>query len=177
MITEENYKKLSSIKFLGLDVDGILTDGKVFWIEGTGWTRNFCVKDGYGIYMMRDIGVEVAFISAGNSESVRQRAANLRIQHTYLGSHEKLQHYDTICKKFSLKAEEFAYMGDDIFDMPVLEKAGFSATVPGAVREVRKIVDYVTIKESGNGAVREITDYIRYAKKGLSYAELQNICS
>lgn len=147
-----------------LDVDGVMTDGRIWWIEGTGWTRAFSVKDGYGLKLLMESGVEVAVISGGDSKSVRERAAFLGIKHVYLGDKNKIVALNKIMQDTGHKHEEIAFVGDDLFDMPVLEVVGFSATVPDAVVEVKGIVHYITHEAGGFGAVREIADLIRKCK-------------
>ncbi|HRK01742.1 MAG TPA: HAD hydrolase family protein [Oligoflexia bacterium] len=156
-------KRLKKIKLLALDIDGVMTDGRVFWVEGTGWTRQFSVKDGYGIKLIMKAGIDVAIISGGDSKSVRERANWLGIKHVYLGDENKIIAFDKIKKDTGLSSDQIAFVGDDLFDIPVLERVGFSATVPHAVPEVCAIVDYITRDIGGYGAVREICDLIRHA--------------
>lgn len=156
-------EKLSKIRMLILDVDGVLTDGRIWWIEGTGWTRAFSVKDGYGMKLLMKAGIDLAIISGGDSKSVRERAQFLGIKHVYLGDENKLIALEKIMRDTGFKYEQLAFVGDDLFDIPVLEVVGFSATVPHAVYEVKKAVHYVTKEPGGSGGVREICDLIRKA--------------
>jgi 3-deoxy-D-manno-octulosonate 8-phosphate phosphatase (KDO 8-P phosphatase) len=149
-----------------LDVDGVLTDGRIWWIEGTGWTRSFSVKDGYGLKLLMRAGVEIAVISGGDSKSVRERAQFLGIKHVYLGDENKLTALGKIMASTGFTHEQMAFVGDDLFDIPVLEVVGFSATVPHAVPEVKDVVDYITQEPGGFGAVREVADLIRKAVNG-----------
>ncbi len=160
-ISKEMRERIKKLKMLILDVDGVMTDGRVFWIEGTGWTRMFSVKDGHGLKLLMKAGVDVGVISGGDSKSVRERAQFLGIKHIYLGDENKLVALEKIMSDTGLAAEQIAFVGDDLFDMPVLEKVGFSATVPHAVIEVQELVDYITVESGGFGAVREIADLIR----------------
>lgn len=155
---------VSKLEILILDVDGILTDGTVWWVEGTGWTRAFNVRDGHGLKLLRNIGMDIAFVSGGDSKSVRERAKFLNIKHVYLGDENKIVALEKILKDTGLKPEQCAYMGDDLFDIPVLERVGFSATVPNAVPEVKEIVHYITHEVGGLGAAREVCDLIRRVK-------------
>ena len=160
LATPAGKKKLSRIKLLLLDVDGVMTDGKVFWINGSGWTRTFCVKDGYGIRTLMKAGVEVGMITGGNAQDARERAKLLGIERAYYGSEDKLTIYDQILKETGLKDEDVAFMGDELFDIPVLKRVGFAATVSDAPKEVKKEVDYITKTLGGSGAVREVIDQI-----------------
>lgn len=160
----KQLKLCEQIKFLALDVDGVLTDGRVWWVEGTGWTRSFCIQDGYGIKLLQKAGIEVAFISGGDSKPLRERAEWLGVKHTYLGNEEKTGAWDEIIKKTGLKDHQIAYVGDELFDIPLLKRAGFAACPPHSVDEVKQVVHYVTKKDGGFGAVREVIDLIRVAQ-------------
>jgi len=152
--------RLRAIRLFILDVDGVLTDSRIQWIKGQGWTRKFSVRDGYGLKRLKNVGIEVAIITAGDSEDVIERAKSLSIVHVYSGSEDKLVYYEELKTKLGLEDKQIAYIGDDLFDIPVLERVGFSATVPGAVPEVKAMVDYITAVEGGFGATREISDAI-----------------
>ncbi len=160
----EYQERLRKIGILILDVDGVLTDGTVFWLEGHGWTRNFNVKDGYGLKLLMAGGVQVAIISGGDSKDVRMRMQHLKIQHVFLGDENKLIALDKIKQATGLEYEQMAFMGDELFDIPVIERVGFSATVPHAVDPVKERVHYVTEHDGGWGAVREVADAIRKAQ-------------
>jgi len=158
-------KKLKKIKLLILDVDGILTDGRIFWLKDHGWTRHFHVKDGYGIKLLMAAGIDVAIISGGNSQDVITRMAFLKIKHVFLGDEDKAKALEKVLVATGLKPEQAAFMGDDLFDIPVLEKVGFAATVPHAVDAVKKRAHFITRTPAGWGAVREIADAIRKSQK------------
>jgi 3-deoxy-D-manno-octulosonate 8-phosphate phosphatase (KDO 8-P phosphatase) len=157
-------EKCKRIKFLALDVDGVLTDGRVWWIESTGWTRSFNIQDGYGIKLLQKSGIQTAFISGGDSHALRERAKWLKVEHTYLGNEEKIDAWSEIKKETGFEDHQIAYVGDELFDVPLLKRAGFSATPPHAVDEVKETVHYVTKREGGYGAVREVVDLIRHAQ-------------
>ncbi len=159
--TEDLQKRLRKIKILILDVDGVMTDGRLFWLDGHGWTRHFHVKDGYGLKLLMNNGVQVAIISAGESEDVRTRMKFLKIEHVFLGDEDKIKALEKIKAATGLEYEQMAFMGDDLFDIPVIERVGFSATVPHAVDPVKARVHYVSETHGGWGAVREIADAIR----------------
>ncbi|MBY0471301.1 HAD hydrolase family protein [bacterium] len=162
--TPDIQARLKKIKILILDVDGVLTDGRIFWLENHGWTRFFNIKDGYGLKILMKAGIQVAIISGGDSKDVRTRMEFLKIQHVFLGDEDKIKALEKIAASTKFKYEEMAFMGDDLFDIPVLEKVGFSATVPHAVEPVKGRVHYVTETPGGWGAVREIADAIRRAQ-------------
>jgi 3-deoxy-D-manno-octulosonate 8-phosphate phosphatase (KDO 8-P phosphatase) len=153
-------EKIKKIKILVLDVDGVLTDGQII-IDGNGIeTKAFDVKDGHGIVMARQIGLRIAFLSGRSSPTVIKRAEELRVPDVFQGMIDKRKGFDNLMKKYGLKPEEIAYIGDDIIDIPVLKKVGFSIAVSDAVPEVRAVVHYVTKLPGGRGAVREVIDLI-----------------
>jgi 3-deoxy-D-manno-octulosonate 8-phosphate phosphatase (KDO 8-P phosphatase) len=162
--TSDIQARLKKIKLLILDVDGVMTDGRIFWLDGHGWTRYFHIKDGYGLKVLMKAGIDVAIISGGDSKDVRIRMEFLKIKHVFLGDEDKLKALDKILEATGLTLDQMAFMGDDLFDIPVLEKVGFSATVPHAVEPVKARVHYVTESPGGWGAVREIADAIRKAQ-------------
>lgn len=162
--TKDIQDRLKKIRILILDVDGVMTDGRVFWLEGHGWTRQFHVQDGYGMKLLMKGGIQVAVISGGESEDVRTRMKFLKIEHVFLGDEDKVKALDKIIAATGIPADQMAFMGDDLFDIPVLERVGFSATVPHAVEPVKRKVHYVTQALGGFGAVREIADAIRKAQ-------------
>ena len=162
--THDLQERLKKVRILILDVDGVMTDGRFFWLEGHGWTRQFHIQDGYGLKVLMKAGVDVAIISGGDSKDVRTRMEFLKIKHVYLGDEDKVKAFEKILAATGLKADQTAFMGDELFDIPVLEKTGFSATVPHAVDAVKSRAHYVTEKEGGWGAVREIADAILKAQ-------------
>ena len=163
-IDESLKAKIERIKLLILDVDGVLTDGSINYIDDGREFKSFNVKDGHGIKLLMRAGVEVALITARESNVVAIRAKDLGITDLYQGKKEKLGAYEDILEKKGLAAYETAYIGDDLIDLPVLRRVGFSAAVSDAVDEVKESVDYVTERAGGRAAVRELTDLILKAK-------------
>lgn len=157
--------KLKKIKVAVFDLDGILTDGKVWWeSEEVGFNRSYNIYDGYGMKVLMHAGLKVGVITGGNSVSVFKRTNQLGLSFCYAGNEDKREAFRDIMKKYEVSAEEILYMGDELFDIPLLKKAGFSATVPNTSEEVKEIVDYVTVRESGQGCAREVIDLLRYAQ-------------
>lgn len=156
--------KLEKIKVLAFDVDGILTDGNIYWDgEECGFNRKFNVLDGYGMRAMKKLGVKVGIITGGDSLGVIKRFdENLNLDFVYTGKEDKREAFKELMAQ-GHAAEEILYMGDEFFDMPLLKKAGFSATVAHASHEVREVVDYVCFRSGGSGCVREVIDIFRYA--------------
>lgn len=164
LLTPDIQSRLKKIKLLILDVDGVLTDGSLFWLEGQGWTRSFHIKDGYGMKVLMKCGIDVAIISGGDSLDVRKRMEFLKIKHVFLGDEDKLKALDKIVSATGFALDQIAFVGDELFDIPVMEKVGFSATVPHAVEAVKRRAHYVTETPGGKGAVREVTDAIRFSQ-------------
>ena len=164
--------KLSKIKICLFDVDGILTDGRIFWAgEEVGFNRFLHTHDGYGIKMLMHAGIKVGIITGGNSIGVKKRFEGLGVDYLYMGNQDKRTAFDEILAETGLKAEEALYMGDEFFDLPLLKRAGFSATVPNASYEIQKDVDYITQRPSGQACVREVIDILRYVQKITPHIE------
>lgn len=159
--TPDIQARLKKIKILILDVDGVMTDGRIHWVKDQGWIRHFHTKDGYGLKLLMKAGIQVAVISGGDSEDVRTRMKFLNIPYVFLGDEDKLKALDKIIASTGFLTEQMAFMGDELFDIPIMEKVGFSATVPHAVDPVKARAHYVTESLGGWGAVREVADAIR----------------
>jgi 3-deoxy-D-manno-octulosonate 8-phosphate phosphatase (KDO 8-P phosphatase) len=158
-------ERLKQIKLLLLDVDGILTDGSIFFIEGQGWTRIYNIHDGYGIRLIQKLGIPVGVISGGHSIELKERLKTLGIEHFVLGSEDKLSSLNEMIQKTGVPANHICFMGDDLFDIPALENVGLAVTASNAMTEVKAIANFVTEKCGGKGAVRELIDMIRYAQE------------
>ncbi|WP_345780597.1 HAD-IIIA family hydrolase [Sulfurihydrogenibium sp.] len=153
-------EKAEKVKWFVFDVDGVLTDGKIVYDSEGRELKHFCVKDGIGIHMLNLSGFKTAIITGRNSEIVNKRAMELKITEVFQNSSNKLDHYNFLKEKYSLKDEEILYIGDDVVDIPVLKRAGFPVTVPSAPKEVKNFALYITSKKGGNGAVREVIDLV-----------------
>ena len=153
-------ERLKKIKMLLLDVDGILTDGRITYSSDGTETKSFDVKDGQGLKMIQRAGIEVGIITGRQSTIVEHRAEELGIKILYQGVKDKLVPFREILEKYRLNEEEIAYVGDDIVDLPILLKVGFSATVADALLDVKNNVHYVATLAGGRAAVREICDLI-----------------
>lgn len=158
--------RLRPIRLLCLDVDGVLSDGHLYFSGGEGDARfcqRFSVRDGVGIKLLQQSGRHVAILSEGNILSGRVRAESLGIVHSYFGLRNKVATFHELLSTLSLQPDQAAFVGDEVSDLPLLSLVGFSATVPDAVRDVRRAVHYVTSRPGGSGAVREVCDLIRRA--------------
>lgn len=164
-ISKKILEKARRIKFLLLDVDGVMTDGTIYLDADGRETKAFNIYDGSGIHLVRKAGVQVGIITGRQSTIVEHRARELEITEVHQKILDKLKVYDALLRKYGLQDSEMAYMGDDVIDLPVLERVGLSVAVPNAHPDVKKHVDWVTQKAGGYGAVRELTDLLLTARK------------
>jgi 3-deoxy-D-manno-octulosonate 8-phosphate phosphatase (KDO 8-P phosphatase) len=152
------------IALMIFDVDGVLTDGSLhFGAEGE-VIKTFNVLDGHGIKLLQASGVQTAIISARQSALVARRAADLGISHVRQGAHDKLQAFTALLDECGVTAEACGFIGDDVIDLPILTRVGFAASVPNGHPEVRSRVHYVTEARGGQGAARELCDFILRAQ-------------
>lgn len=159
-MTSEGQIKLDAVKLLALDVDGVLTDGGLT-IHGDGSeTKKFSVLDGHGIRLWQRAGLQVAFLSGRASEPTNKRAGQLQVDYCLTDCYDKLPKLQEVLKKANLEYENVAYIGDDLPDLPVIRAVGFGVAVANAVDEVKQYADYVTTQPGGDGAVREVIEYI-----------------
>ncbi len=158
----ENHlkEKLKKIKMLVMDVDGTLTDGRVFYSKNGEEMKAFSIIDGMGIEIFQDYGYLTAIITSETSQIVTARALKLKINNVLLGSKNKRKDLEDLAKELNLALEEIAYIGDDIIDVPALKIAGFSACPSNAIKYVKDNVDYICSRNGGNGAVRELIELI-----------------
>lgn len=150
----------SKIKLLAFDVDGVMTTGEVTYDENGVEYKSFNVKDGHGLVRVQNAGFITAIITARNNGTVKHRAENLNITELYQGQKYKLPALEEIMKKYNLTYEQVAYMGDDLPDICILEKVSLKCCPNDAVDEVKNICNFISIKDGGRGAVRELTDFI-----------------
>lgn len=153
-------EQLAKIKLLLLDVDGVLTDGRIIYDNHGNELKAFDVKDGHGLKMLQRAGIKIGIITGRSSGVVARRAEELSIEILYQGALQKLEPYQEILSALKITDEQVAYVGDDVVDLPILQRVGFSATVADAVPEVFPLVDYVASRPGGRGAVREICDLL-----------------
>lgn len=159
-VADEVAEKIRAVRLLVLDVDGVLTDGRIIYTDSGVEVKAFDVKDGHGVKLLARGGVDTALVTARTSRVVEVRAENLGIGLVYQGMLDKRKAFDDILEKTGLEPRELAYVGDDLVDLPVMRRVGFSATVADAVAEVRDGADYVATRPGGRGAVREVCELI-----------------
>jgi 3-deoxy-D-manno-octulosonate 8-phosphate phosphatase (KDO 8-P phosphatase) len=156
--------KAKSLKLFLLDVDGVLTDGTITYTHEGKEIKSFHTRDGLGIRLLMESGVEVGLITARESEAVNRRVQDLGLRFVFQKAKNKLEIFQQLLDKLNLEPSEVGYMGDDWLDLPLLIRVGFAATVADAVPEVLKIAHYVTKRKGGRGAVREVCELILEAK-------------
>jgi 3-deoxy-D-manno-octulosonate 8-phosphate phosphatase (KDO 8-P phosphatase) len=157
-------QRLSRIRLLAMDVDGVLSDGRVIYDDRGRELKCFHAHDGYGMRRAIGLGLRLAIITGRSSPVVARRAKELGVTEVHQGIEDKLAVYRSLKRRFRLTDDEICYIGDDAPDRPVLDAAGVSAAPADAQGEVRDSVDIVTGKKGGRGAVRELLDAILRAK-------------
>lgn len=155
---------LEKIKLFATDCDGVLTDSGMYYTDDGDVMKKFNTKDGMGFSLLKNQGILTAILTGENSKAVLKRAEKLQIKEVYLGCKNKIEAMEKILSKYNLSFENVAYIGDDLNDLDLLKKVGFSFSVADAIEEVKSAVDYVTKCNGGNGAVREAIDYILHKK-------------
>ena len=180
--TEKGYvwksclPRAKGLKLFLLDVDGILTDGTITYTHEGNEIKSFHTRDGLGIRLLMESGLEIGLITARESEAVNRRVQDLGIKYVFQKAKNKLEIFENLLKELNLTPSEVGYMGDDWLDLPLLVRVGFAATVDDAVPEVLQVAHYVTKRQGGRGAVREVCDLILEAqdtKKALLEKYLQ----
>lgn len=156
--------KARRVALMGFDVDGVLTDGSLYYTPLGDAMKGFSSLDGHGLKMLQRWGVEVAIISGRSSAALELRAANLGVTELHMGIEDKRATMGELLARRGLGFAEAGYMGDDVVDLPVLRACGFSAAVADAHDELLGRVDYVTQRRGGCGAVREVCDLILRAR-------------
>ena len=158
-------EKIRAVKMLITDVDGVLTDGKLYYLGNGVEAKSFDVKDGFIIRLAIKLGLRFGIITGKMSSIVERRAKELGIEEVHQGYFDKLTIYEGIKKRQGLEDKDIAYIGDDLFDLGVLTSVGFSACPSDAAPEVKEVVDYITEKPGGKGAIRELIE-LHFKAKG-----------
>ena len=153
-------KQGHQIKMLLTDCDGCLTDGGLYYSENGDELKKFSTLDGMGFGLMREHGVICGIITGENTKLVQRRAEKLKLDVLKMGVQNKFATVQGLCVEKGISLEEVAYIGDDINDRELLEQVGFSASVPDALQEIQNIVDYVAVRQGGNGAVRDVIEHL-----------------
>ena len=164
-------QRAAQIRLVALDVDGVLTDGRLYYGAQGEVLKVFDVRDGHGIKMLMGHGVDVAILSARTSEIVATRARELGIARVLQGRSDKGLAWQQLLADTGVPAEQASFIGDDLPDLPVLKRAGLAATVADARDEVKAASHWITPQPGGRGAVRALAEFILRAK-GVAFAEM-----
>ncbi len=156
--------RAARVRLVVLDVDGVLTDGRLYYGPAGEALKAFDVRDGHGIKLLREAGLQVAILSARSSEIVATRARELGFHHVMQGQGDKAAGFARLLATTGLTAEACAYCGDDWPDLPVLRQAGFAATVADACDEAKSLAHWITPAPGGRGAVRQLAEFILRAQ-------------
>jgi len=161
MSHQDPFEQLAThnIKFLVLDVDGVMTDGGMYYTEGGDQFKKFNTKDGMAIKVVLQKGMNVAFLSSGSTEHIIQnRAKTLGVERVYVGPRPKLEVLNEWCRELDITAENVAYVGDDINDLEVMDAVGFSGCPADAMEAIKLKANVVLIRNGGDACVREFVD-------------------
>ncbi len=163
-VTASLRARFKKVRFLLLDVDGVLTDGRIVYDANGVDARFYDVQDGLGVYLLGRMGVKTILITAKGSRCLKPRARDMRVEAVYENILPKTKAYEKILKRYRLRDRDVCFMGDDLLDLAVMRRAGVAVAPHNAVAEVKRVADYVTQKEGGRGAVREVANLILQCK-------------
>ncbi len=152
--------KAKKVKFLLLDVDGVLTDGRIIYDSLGNDMKFFDVHDGLGVYCLYRMGIKTILITAKGSKTINPRAKDMHIEAVFANITPKSLVLDRVLKKYKLKAEEVCFVGDDLVDLCVMKRVGLPVAVLNAAPEVKQAASYITLRKGGRGAVREVAELI-----------------
>lgn len=165
---QDILNKAKQIKLVIFDVDGVLTDGSLFFGDDGQEYKSFYARDGLGMKLLQRTGVEIGIITARSSNVVKHRMKNLGIKHVYQGSLNKAAAFDEMLTKLNIKAEHTAYAGDDIIDLAVMQRVGLAVAVQDAHPHVKQHAHWVTPHNGGRGAARDLCELIMEAQDTLT---------
>lgn len=163
-ITKQIRKRAARVRLLVLDVDGVLTDGRIIMDHEGREIKAFDVRDGHGIKLLREAGTEVAVLTGRSSTVVQHRADDLGIPWVQQGVNDKVKAYQEIARAVGIKDEETCFVGDDVVDIPLLKRVGLPVVVADGVHEAKQCALYITQSPGGRGAVREVCDLLLQAQ-------------
>lgn len=163
----EVMARAAQIKLIVFDVDGVLTDGRLYLNDAGEEIKAFSSLDGHGLKMLRKSGVELAIITGRTSRLMEHRARNLSIAHVIQGAEDKLEAYERLLPKLGFAPEQVAVMGDDVVDLPMMRRSQLSITVPPAPDIMRRYAHYISQRQPGRGAAREVCELIMRAQGTL----------
>jgi len=158
------HNRLAELRLVAFDVDGVFTDGRFYLSDDGIESKAFNTQDGFGIRRLLDAGIEVAVISGRRSGAVEKRMAELGVKHVFVGARDKIAAFEDLIAGLGIGDSECAYVGDDIPDLTLLDRVGYSIAVANAVAEIRDFCDYTTVAAGGHGAVREVCELVLAAR-------------
>lgn len=156
--------RLKKIKVLVMDVDGVLTDGKIIFDDKGGELKFFDVQDGLAVVILKRAGIKTAIITAKGSKVVERRAADMQVDKLYQDANNKAVALDELLKELNLESDDACFIADELIDLPAIRKVGLAVAVKNAAPEVKKHAHYITKRKGGEGAVREIIEMILKAQ-------------
>lgn len=151
---------MNKIKLVATDCDGVLTDGGLYYTSAGDVMKKFNVLDGMGFILLKEKGIITAIITAESNELLDKRAEKIKVDYLIKGSKDKLKKLEELCEKLNIKLEETAYIGDDIYDIPAIERSGLGCAPKSALEITKKSADYITKRKGGEGCFRELADLI-----------------
>jgi len=166
-LASDMQQRAVKIEVILMDVDGVLTAGDIVYNSNGEEIKFFNAHDGLGIRLAHEAGLKTGLISARDSEAIRIRARELKMELLYLGKYNKLKSYDMLMKEADLRDEQVCFIGDDLPDLPVLQRVGFPVAVKNASAKVKETIPFHSERAGGEGAIREIIEYILQAKGKL----------
>ena len=161
------HRRAERVKLIIFDVDGVLTDGRLFLGDDGQEYKAFNSRDGLGVALLRDTDIEIAIITARRSEVVRKRMESLQVRHVYQGQENKASAYDMLLNTLTLQPEQVAYVGDDLIDLPVMTQVGLAVAVADAHPVVKRHAHWITPSAGGHGAGRDVIELVLDARDEL----------
>jgi len=163
-IRQELAEKAKKIKLLMLDVDGVLTDGRIVYDSAGRDMKFFDVHDGLGVYLLKKAGIPTVLVTAKGSRTIKPRARDMGAEEVFEDISPKTAILDKIFKKYKLTRAEICFVGDDLVDLGIMKNVGFPIAVFNAAAEIKQVASYITLKHGGRGAVREVAELILKAQ-------------
>jgi 3-deoxy-D-manno-octulosonate 8-phosphate phosphatase (KDO 8-P phosphatase) len=163
-IEEDLIDKVKKVKVLLLDVDGVLTDGRIVYDSKGRDSKFFDVHDGMGVYLLKKAGISTVLITAKGSRAIKPRAKDMQVDAVFENISPKTSILEKILAKYQLEKDELCFVGDDLVDLGLMKQVGLPIAVANACAEIKKAAVYTTTKEGGRGAVREVAELILKTK-------------
>lgn len=163
-LKEELKNNAKKIKLLMLDVDGVLTDGRIIYDSRGHDMKFFDVHDGMGVYLLKKAGIPTILITAKGSRAIKPRAKDMRVDAVFADVSPKSSVLDRILRKYKVQPEDVCFVGDDLVDLCLMKRVGFPVAVFNACPEIKQSASYITLRQGGRGAVREVAELILKAQ-------------